>query len=188
MKFIGTKKIETERLILRRIKSSDIQKAYDNWCSNYNVTKYMTWDKHKDVSETALLFHSWILNYEKPETFKWIVEIKDTHEVIGTIDAFGNLMKYGTCEIGYCYGEKYWNKGYGTEALKGVIKFLFEECDAYIIWAEHLRNNPASGKVMEKAGLKYEATLRSRGIDKDNIRNDLLVYSLTKDEYLESLK
>ena len=40
---------------------------------------------------------------------------------------------------------------------------------------------------MEKAGLKYEATLRSRGIDKDNIRNDLLVYSITKDEYLKSI-
>ena len=51
-----------------------------------------------------------------------------------------------------------------------------------------MSNNPASGKIMEKAGLKYETTLRSRCLDKDNIRNDLLVYSLTKDEYLESLK
>ena len=70
-----------------------------------------------------------------------------------------------------------------TEALKAVIKFLFEECDTDTIYASYLSNNPASGKVMKKAGMIYEGMLRSRIIDKDNIRNDLGYYSVTKDEY-----
>jgi len=46
-----------------------------------------------------------------------------------------------------------------------------------------MSNNPASGKVMEKSGMKKEAVLRSRIVDKDGIRNDLISYSITKDEY-----
>ena len=103
--------------------------------------------------------------------------------MIGTIDVSKKFIKYGTCEIGYCYGEKFWNKGYGTEALMAVIKYLFEECDAELICAEFMDNNPASGKVMSKSGLKYDGVLRSRVVDKLGKRNDLLCYSLTKEEY-----
>lgn len=56
-------------------------------------------------------------------------------------------------------------------------------CDAQTIWAEYLENNPASGMVMKKVGMKYEGTLRKRVVDKNNIRNDLIVYSILKDEY-----
>ena len=76
--------------------------------------------------------------------------------------------------------------GYATEALKAVIKFLFEECEAEVIFADHLSNNPASGKVMEKSGMKYEGRLRGRMIDKEGKRNDLLSYSIIKDEYFKN--
>lgn len=49
-----------------------------------------------------------------------------------------------------------------------------------------MSNNPASGKVMEKSGMKYVGNLRSRIIDKDGLRNDLISYSITKDEYFNS--
>lgn len=70
-----------------------------------------------------------------------------------------------------------------TEAIKEVIRFLFEECEAETIWAEYLENNPAYGKVMQKSGMKYEGILRKRVVDKQNIRNDLHVYSILKAEY-----
>ena len=62
--------------------------------------------------------------YSDLKTFRWIVELKDTHELIGTIDvASKTFIKFGSVELGYCYGEKFWHKGYATEALKRVIKF-----------------------------------------------------------------
>lgn len=91
-------------------------------------------------------------------------------------------IPHSTYELGYCLGEKYWNKGIMTETVKRVIKFLFEELDAEVVCAKHLEKNPGSGKVMEKSGMKYEGTLRKRYIDKDNIRNNLLVYSILKEE------
>jgi len=93
-------------------------------------------------------------------------------------------FKYDVCEIGYCYGEKFWNKGYASEALIRVISYLFDEIGFEVICANYMSNNPASGRVMEKLGMKKEGILRGRIIDKDGIRNDLVGYSITKIEYL----
>ena len=180
----GTKKLETNRLILRKFKIEDANCMYNNWACNPNVSKYVTWEPHKDVSETKALLEEWIKKYNDIDTYKWVAEIKDTKEIIGSIDVVSKkFLKFGACEIGYCYGEKYWNKGYATECLIAVMKYLFDECDAYVINAKHLSENPASGKVMQKCGMKYEGTLRARYVDSDGVRNDLLSYSITKDEY-----
>jgi len=184
MKYIGTKTLETERLILRRVTVNDAKQAYINWCSSEEVSKYVMWTKHKDVNETIELYKKWELDYEDLSTYRWIVELKNTKEVIGTIDVPSKkYMPYDVCEIGYCYGEKFWGNGYATEALKRVIKFLFEECEVEVVFADYMSNNPASGKVMEKAGMKYEGFLRGRIVDKASVRNDLHYYSILKDEY-----
>ena len=185
MKFLGSKTLETDRLILRKIKIEDAPIAFNNWCNSDVVDKYVLWEKHKSVETTIRQYKKWIEEYNDEKTFRWIVELKSNHDLIGTIDVFPRLIKSGSCEIGYCYSDKYWNNGYATETLKAVIKYLFEDCDADIVYAEFMENNPASGKVMEKVGMKYEGRLRSRVIDKDNIRNDLLSYSILKDEYFK---
>lgn len=186
MKFLGSKRLESERLILRKLTVNDAPIAFKNWCNSDNVDKYVLWKKHENVDVTISQYQKWVEEYNDEKTFRWIVELKDNHDLIGTIDVSNNFLRFGTCDIGYCYGEKFWNKGYGTEALKTVIKYLFEECDADIVCAGHLINNPASGKVMEKAGMKYEGKLRSRVIDKDNLRNDIVYYSILKEEYFHN--
>ena len=184
MNYIGTKNIETKRLILRRINDKDYHEAFKNWCSSDNVCRYTLWDKHKDESVTKNLYDFWIKEYDLNDTFRWVVELKDTHELIGSIDvASKTYLRFGTAEIGYCYGEKFWGNGYAPEALKRVIKYLFEEVDLEVLFAEHMEKNPNSGKVMKKAGMVYEGVIRGRVIDHDGIRNDLLSYSITKEEY-----
>ena len=188
MKLIGTKELETKRLILRKLKIDDYKEAYKNWCSSDNVCRFTLWDKHKNDNVTKELFTMWKKEYESPDTFRWIVELKDTHELIGTIDvASKKYIRFGTVELGYCYGENYWHKGYATEALKRVIKFLFDEVEFETLMAEHLDRNPNSGKVMKKAGMSYEGRLRSRVVDRDGIRNDVHSYSITKEEYLKNI-
>ena len=186
MKFLGSKTLETERLILRKVKLEDAKTAFNNWCNSDKVDKYVLWKKHENVDETVSIYEKWIEEYKDDKTFRWIVELKDTQDLIGTIDVSKRLITHGSCEIGYCYSDKYWNNGYATEALKAVIKYLFEECEADLVNAEFMENNPASGKVMEKSGMKFEGRLRSRVIDKNNKRNDLLSYSITKDEYFKN--
>ncbi len=68
----------------------------------------------------------------------WVVEIKNTHEIIGSISVMTALEKHSTCELGYCYGSKYWGNGYATEALRAVIEYLLKECDFYLVEARHI--------------------------------------------------
>ena len=182
MKNLGTKRLETDRLILRKAKSDDYKDAFKNWGNSNLVDKYVTWTKHKNINVTKELYDEWINEYDD-KTYRWIIEDKKSHEAIGMIGLSKKFLSSSTCEVAYCLGDKFWNKGIMSEALKEVIRFLFLECDAKTIWAEFLENNPASGKVMEKVGMKYEGTLRKRVVDKDGIRNDLLVYSILSDEY-----
>lgn len=182
MKDLGTVLLETDRLILRKIKKEDAYQAFENWTNDELVTRYVTWNPHKNVENTLKLFEIWENNYEMEHTYKWIVELKDTGEVIGTIDVVRKNIEQKTAEIGYCYGSKYWNKGYGTEALKKVLDFLFNEVGFEVIYACHVIDNVGSGRVMEKAGLIYEATLKYRWVDKiTGKRTHLKVYSKLKD-------
>lgn len=188
MKNIGTERIETPRLILRRITETDIPAAFEYWCQDKDVTKYVMWSVHKDIDVTKKLFLSWIKEYEDDTTYNWIVCLKDTGEQLGTINIVNKkLLEFGTAEIGYCFKKNSWGKGYGTESLKAVIKYLFEKCQMETIYAEYMSNNIASGKVMEKSGMTYEGTLKSRLLDKDGIRNDLISYSITKEEYFKNI-
>lgn len=177
----NTKILETERLILRRFTIEDSEGMFNNWASDPNVNKYLAWPLHKNVDETKEIINKWISKYESG-SYNWIVETKDTHEVIGSICEEGKSIKHKTIALGYCFGSKYWNKGYASEVLRRVIEYLLTEQDFYLVEANHRSSNPASGRVMQKAGMKYDGTLRERKINPDGIRADMISYSITKNE------
>lgn len=166
MKNIGTIKLETERLILRKITINDAEQAFENWTNDPKTTRYLSWNPHKKIEVTKKVFLDWISQYNSKTFYQWVVEIKSTKQIIGTIGVINKEIEYKTAEVGYCYGSKFWNNGYGTEALKCVINFLINDVGFELIEAKHMSSNPASGKIMEKAGMKYETTLKNRVIDK----------------------
>lgn len=175
---VGTRTIETKRLILRKLDISDLEQVYNNWCSDPKVTKYVTWDMHKNIEQTKEYINFKLGLYEKDYRFDWVVVIKETNEVIGEIDAVKQSLNYNLVELGYCYGSKYWNNGYATEALSAVIKYLKEVALVEKVTACHISTNPASGRVMQKAGMNYDATLKEYVVDKNTKeRADLVYYS-----------
>ena len=62
----------------------------------------------------------------------------------------------GVWEVGYCIGKNWWNKGFTTEALKAVVDYWFRNTDGSWLACSHAAANPASGRVMEKAGFVYD--------------------------------
>lgn len=182
MKELKTKTLESDRLILRRFLLEDADGMYNNWATDPESCKFLTWNVHKDLDETKRVIQSWIKEYDD-ESLNWVVEIKETHEVIGSICALSINKRNETVELGYCYGSKYWGKGYATEALRVVIEYLLTECGFYLVEADHISGNPASGKVMQKAGMHKDAVLRDRAINNfTRERNDEIIYSITKNE------
>ena len=79
----GTKVIETPRLILRPFKISDASMMYQNWASDDEVTKYLTWPTHSDIFVTKTILQMWVEGYKNKDYYQWAIELKKTGEVIG---------------------------------------------------------------------------------------------------------
>ena len=166
----GTKTIETDRLILRQFTMEDAEPMFRNWANDDEVTKHLTWPTHSDVEVTKMVLSDWTSHYAKPDFYNWAIVLKENGgEPIGNISVVRINHNTECAAMGYCMSRAHWRKGVMPEALKAVVDFLFDEVGFNRIEAEHDVNNPASGRVMEKAALRYEGTLRQSGRNNQGI-------------------
>ena len=187
MVHLGTKTITTDRLILRRLEVADAPAMYRNWASDEEVTKYLMWPYHKSVEDSESVIASWIPRYEDPEFYLWAIVPKENNEPIGTIAVVKQHDHIKMAHIGYCIGRAWWHQGIMSEALAGVMAFLFNEVGVNRIESRHDPRNPNSGKVMQKCGMRYEGTLRQG--DHNNLGIcDAAMYALLAEEYAELKK
>lgn len=185
MKNLGTKTIETERLILRKFKIEDAEAMYKNWASDEEVTKFLTWPPHSNVEVTKTILKDWVDNYKEDDFYQWAIILKENgDEPIGSISVVDKNEKANMVHIGYCIGRKWWNTGVTSEALKALINYLIKEVGVNRVEARHDPNNPNSGKVMMKCGMKYEGTMRQADINNQGIC-DYSMYGILAKEYLE---
>lgn len=144
-------KLKTNNLILRPFVMEDAPKLFKNYTSDERVTKWCSWDAHKSEEETITHLRSHI-----NDKYRWAITLRsDETQPIGCIDVVGEIKGYPTIpEIGYALAYDYWGRGYMTEALKAVIQQLF--ADGYTkVGACHIKENVASGRVMQKSGMRY---------------------------------
>lgn len=168
MEHKGTKYLETERLILRPFVIEDAQAMYKNWASDHEVTKYLTWPTHENVSVSEDILKEWTANYHDKSFYQWAIVLKEySDEPIGSISVvkqIDDVIKMA--DVGYCIGRNWWRMGITSEALKRVMQFLFDEVGVNKVESRHDLQNPHSGGVMKKCGMKYEGTLRQN--DRNN--------------------
>lgn len=183
MKHLGTLCIETDRLFLRGFINDDAEAMYRNWANDGDVTTYLTWMPHGNVELTEKILSLWIDDYKLPATYIWGIVLKDIDEVIGSISVVNRDDEAGRCEVGYCIGKSFWGKGIMTEALKGVLDFLINKVGYNRVHAYHHSANKASGRVMAKAGMKYEGCLRDYVKNSSGIYTDCDMYSIIKKDF-----
>jgi ribosomal-protein-alanine N-acetyltransferase len=83
--------------------------------------------------------------------------------------------------MGNCYGSKYWNLGYGTEALKVFIEYMLNKVQVDIVIAYHTESNAASGCIMGKAGMKKDEVLSNYSVNKETgYREAQVFYSIER--------
>lgn len=187
MNDIGTVRLETERLILRRLELGDADDMFNNWCSDDDVTRYLPWETHKSIEVTKDVLNMWLNDYNNSYVYRWIVILKESGKPIGTVDVVNKDISNKVFELGHCYSKETWGMGIATEVFNRVISFLFDEVGVEVITAKHNENNLASGRVMQKSNMTYDGTLRSRVIDKvTKERIGVVCYSITREEYLNS--
>lgn len=182
--YSGTPTLVTDRLILRRIELTDAQSVFDHWLSDDRVMDNLIKGAHKSVSETIERVTEIVSKYGTQEFCYWGIELKTSGELIGAIDLFNFDNMTENCEVGYSIGFNWWNKGYGTEALRTVIDFGFRHMKIHKISAAHNTDNPASGKIMQKVGMEQEGTIKHMIRNAKNHYKDCAVYGLLQEDYL----
>jgi len=121
----------------------------------------------------------------KEETnFIFAICRESTSEFIGGIGLRVN-KRFNRAELGFWIAEPFWNNGFATEAVGKIIKFGFQEVELNKIFATHLPNNPASGKVMAKNGMVKEGELKDHVRKKEEYLN-LIQYRITENEFLNN--
>ena len=185
MKHLGTKQINTPRLLLRRFTIEDAPKMYGDWVSDEEVTRYLLWAAHKSQEETESLLKSWAEDYKNAAAYLWCIEWKETAEPIGSIGVTKMIEQAQLVELGYFISRRYWHQGIATEALQAVMDFFFDEVGVNRVESRHDPRNPYSGKVMEACGMRYEGTRIEADFNNSGICDEVL-YGLTRKQRAEA--
>lgn len=173
---IGTNSIETIRLILRRFQIEDTYDMFKNWASDKETLKFLPWGPHSDINVTRWRIINWVKNYSSPNVYNWAIYLKSAKEVIGSISVEVSNDKEESCEIGYCIGKAFWGREIMPEAVRAVMHYLFCEVGYKKIIARHDVKNKASGRVMQKAGMKFDRIIHNVGRRRDGSLYDVAMY------------
>jgi len=155
---LDIKTLETERLILRDWKFTDIDDFYEIW-SNPNVTIPHD-DEPKHSKEECLPMVKYLINARN----NYALELKTTGKVIGSVglNEDGDNNPNGR-NLGYMLNEKYWNLGYAQEALREIIANAYEVASFLSAGFWHDNENLKSQHIINKLGFKYSKTIVSSG-------------------------
>lgn len=144
--------LATERLLLRPFTSDDaalVQKL----AGDKRVAEMTTKIPHPYPDGVA---EAWISgldeSWNKGTLATFAVTLRSSDQLIGAVSLMN--ISNGAAEVGYWIGVPYWNQGYCTEAVDALIGFGITSCELNCVRAFHLTHNPASGKVLKKAGLR----------------------------------
>ena len=165
--------IETERLILRPFQMSDAARVKELAGSYeiYRPTLNIPHPYEDGVAERWISTHP--AQFYSGEGVNLAVTLKADNILIGAI-GLGASPKHNRAELGYWIGVPYWGNGYCTEAAMAVIRYGFEVLNLHKITCSHMERNTASGRVMQKAGMRREGVLTDHVVKDGEYRTMVL--------------
>jgi ribosomal-protein-alanine N-acetyltransferase len=176
-------KLETRRLILRGVTESDVDAIFE-YAHNPKVSRYTLWEAHTDRAATL----QFIREYVKASYLEHLLDplgmcMKERPDwVVGTIGCRWNKRANRTMEMGFAIGEPYWGQGITAEAAQAMLDYVFANTDVERVQAHCMIENGASERVMQKAGMTLEGTLRS-GLFHRGRFWDMRLYSILRGEW-----
>jgi RimJ/RimL family protein N-acetyltransferase len=149
----------TSRLLARMPRDDDGPAVLAAYASDPEVTRYLMWKAYDRVEPLNVFLRECISNWEKDTGhYMWILCRKGTNTPIGSIGV--RLEPGGKAMFGYALAKKCWGYGFATEALTYLVNWALAQPTIYRAWAFCDVENPASARVMEKAGMVREGILR----------------------------
>jgi ribosomal-protein-alanine N-acetyltransferase len=119
--------------------------------------------------------------YEKGELVSFAIVLRATTALMGAIDLQID-QHHESAEIGYWLGKPFWQQGYATEAAQAVVRYGFEVVGLHRVYATYLMRNPASARVLQKLGMRFEGCLRQH-LKHWGVFEDMGVYGMLRSEW-----
>ena len=175
--------IETERLLLRPFQIADapeVQRLAGEKAIA-STTLNMPHPYEDGMAEAWISGHQ--QRFEDDEEVIYAITLPDSGQLLGAIGLVIS-RQHDRAELGYWVGKPYWGNGYATEAGKAIISFGFHSMNLNRIFASHFLRNPASGRVMEKIGMRFEGSFRQH-VKRWDIYEDLHYRSILRQDFLQ---
>jgi RimJ/RimL family protein N-acetyltransferase len=140
----------------------DADVAYRRWARDIEVTRYLSWPTHESVDDTRGFFSTLAGAWERSEAYVWVIcergeDSRADPSALGTVAL--RPLDHGW-DTGYVLAREVWGQGVATEALDALTRWVAEEARIHRFWAVCHPDNPASARVLEKVGMRFEGTLR----------------------------
>ncbi len=174
--------LETDRLLLRRMKPSDYRDMYEYACQS-RVTEYLLWEPHTDEKQTLGYLEYIQSRYRAGEFYDWALILREQKKMIGTCGFTTLDFTNNSAEIGYVLNPAYWGRGLASEAVACVLSFGFMQLNVHRIEARYMMGNDKSRRVMERCGMAFEGVRRSSLYIRGGYR-DIGTCSILSDEYI----
>ncbi len=170
--------LETERLILRKMVLNDAEAVFA-YASNSDVSRYTLWETHRSIEDSRAFLEFATQKYENGGEPDWGIVYKGNGCLVGACGLVNWEADHARAEVGFVLSREYWGRGLMSEAVRAMLRFGFERMNLNRIEARCIAENAASARVMEKAGMFYEGTLRQREYIKGAYR-DIKLYAILK--------
>lgn len=149
--------IETDRLRLRPPRLEDAGEIFARYAQDAEVTRYLTWRPQESVVSVQKFLRELLALREQEAVLPWVVERRADGRLLGVIDL---RLQGSRAEIGYALARDAWGQGFASEAARALVDWALAQPGLYRVWAVCDVDNPASARVMEKAGMVREGLLR----------------------------
>lgn len=174
--------IETERLILRQYRLTDVNDVTEG-LNNINVSKWLAGAPYPYTTKDAEYFINKSIN---EKLYNFAIVLKNENKVIGGTQLTNIDLYNGTAGGGIWISEKYWGKGYGTEAFGARIKYAFEVLGLRRLENGYFKENEKSHKMQLRFGYKDEGIRRQKFVSRGSGKiEDEYITGLLKDEWIK---
>ena len=174
--------IEAERLVLREFRWDDWESVHE-YAVDPEVYHYMPWGPNSEDETRAFVERAIASRHRDPRLhFELAVTVRENGRLIGGAGIRAADESFRAADMGYCLRRDAWGLGFGTEASKGLIGFGFKRLGLHRIWATCDTGNARSARVLEKAGMELEGTMRDDTWLRGQWRSSLL-YSILDSEW-----
>ena len=174
--------ITTTRLILRPWRAEDAA-ALHLLAGRREIADTMISIPHPFTQEYA---EKWVASHDEAfargEALHFAITLAGTGSLVGAVELRAIDAEHSQVEMSFWIGVEWWGHGYAPEAAKAVIAYAFQELKLNRLYAHHMVRNPASGRVLEKIGMKQEGLLRQR-VRKWGVFEDVVLMAILRDDW-----